>query len=86
MHSWNSKRILYINSTSELHEWDMHNTFTKVLIPNAILQIQELFATTTYEQIQILRPIDELVLWEVPGLNPTPLKLPALVDCILLVI
>lgn len=41
----------------------------KVLIPKAILQIQELFATLTYEQIQILRPIAELVLWELSFLD-----------------
>lgn len=66
----------------------MHHMLPKVLIPKAKPQIQELFATLRYEQIQILRPIDELVLVGsvIPGLNPSPSKLPALVDCILLVI
>lgn len=61
----------------------------KVLIPKAILQIQELFATVPYEQIQILRPMAELVLVGnvIPGLNPgLNSKLPALADCVLLVI
>lgn len=67
------------------HAWDM---LPKTLISKAILQIQEPFATVTHEQIQILRTIPELDLVgnAIPGQDPTPSKLPALADCILLVI